>query len=573
MDAIEQIWWLEWAAHSLLHGQNIFFTKAQNYPAGQNFGVQGSMLALGVIFSPVTRLFGPLVTWNVALRFAPAISAASMCFVLRRWTEWWPSAFVGGLLYGFSSYAFYYSIVGGGYLFLTFVPLPPLALLLLHEIVVRRQWRFWIAGCSLALVLTLQFFISTEVLASTVLVGAIALIGYVVFNRRKFLSQWRYSVWAFACALGLGSVLLSFPAAYTFAGPQHLNGTPEVPATLASAPGELLAAVVPNRQWLHFSSWTVPGEGFSYSGSLYLGIPLIVTVICLVVVFRKRGPIVFAAAMAIATFILSLGAHLNVDGRDTIAFPFELLVHVPILQGLQANRLSLYTTLFVSAVLALGIDRLWARWALPRDTRFRSPRLKVVAGGMLALIALAVFLPLVIRHPRPNATAQNIPAFFTSNSLKSVPAHSVVLAYPYPDAQSTGWESIYSPGESILLDQAITGMRFDVLGGYGWFPSPLGHNGTTNPLTLEPRSVQALFDVAYTGGTPAERNLLKNTDIVMQLRQFLRRYDVQSVIVVPVGGHPAMVASPMTAAIGSPTETGGVVVWTHVADRLHALSN
>ena len=72
--------------------------------SGQNFGVNGSMLALGVLFMPITKLFGPVVTWNIALRLAVATSAASMCFVLRRWTTWWPAAFVGGLIYGFSAY-------------------------------------------------------------------------------------------------------------------------------------------------------------------------------------------------------------------------------------------------------------------------------------------------------------------------------------------------------------------------------------------------------------------------------------------------------------------------------------
>jgi len=59
------------------------------------------MLALGLLFLPITKLFGPIVAWNLALRMALAASACSMCPVLRRWTTWWPAAFVGGLLHGF----------------------------------------------------------------------------------------------------------------------------------------------------------------------------------------------------------------------------------------------------------------------------------------------------------------------------------------------------------------------------------------------------------------------------------------------------------------------------------------
>ena len=171
-DAIEQVWWLAWTAFAVPHGHNVLFAQWQNYPAGQNFGVNGSMLALGVLFMPITKLFGPVVTWNIALRLAVALSASSMCLVLRRWTTWWPAAFVGGLIYGFSAYMAYY---GSDYLFLVFVPLPPVIFLLLHEILVRQHWRPGRTGALLGVVCALQFFIWPEVLVGAVLMGAIAI--------------------------------------------------------------------------------------------------------------------------------------------------------------------------------------------------------------------------------------------------------------------------------------------------------------------------------------------------------------------------------------------------------------
>jgi hypothetical protein len=74
-------------------------------------------------------------------------------------------------------------------------------------------------------------------------------------------------------------------------------------------------------------------------------------------------------------------------------------------------------------------------------------------------------------------------------------------------------------------------MRFKLIGGYGWFPSPLGHFGSTNPAFLEPKSVQALFDVAFTGGTPKQRALLATHSVPVDLRRFLRksRNDYRSV--------------------------------------------
>ena len=85
-DVVEQIWWLAWTAFAFPHGHNVLSAQWQNYPAGENFGANGSMLALGILFAPITKLFGPIVAWNVAVRLALAASAFSMCLVLRRWT-------------------------------------------------------------------------------------------------------------------------------------------------------------------------------------------------------------------------------------------------------------------------------------------------------------------------------------------------------------------------------------------------------------------------------------------------------------------------------------------------------
>ena len=55
---------------------------------------------------------------------------------------------------------------------------------------------------------------------------------------------------------------------------------------------------------------------------------------------------------------------------------------------------------------------------------------------------------------------------------------------------------------------------------------------------------------------------------VTALRVFLRKYDVQTVVVLPKGAYPAAVVSYVTAAIGSPVESGGVTAWFHVKQRL-----
>ncbi len=571
-DAIIQVWWLAWAAYALPHGYNVFLAPFLNYPAGQNFGAQGSMLALGVVFSPITKLFGPVVAWNIVVRLALAASATSMCLVLRRWTSWWPAAFLGGLLYGFSTYATW-NAGGAVYLFLIFVPLPPVIFLLLHEILVRQQWRPGRTGALLAVLCTVQFFISTEVLAGTVVIGAIAVVLFVVANRRAMAERWRYVGIAAAYAVAIGGLLLIVPVVVTFAGPEHINGSPFAPSLLALFPGDLLSPVLPNGEWLGPKFAASAGPSLGYGGDLYLGLPLIVAVASFVVFFRKRRAILFAATMALIAFVLSLGSHLWVDGRATpIPLPFMVLTHLPAVQGLLAARLSLFTALFVAATFAIGVEELWRRLRQPGRMAWLSPtRSRVWAAVGVAALSVAVAIPLVPDHTSPatRTSPPAVPSFFTSTAVDAIPAKSVVLAYPYPDSQSTGLASIYLTAESVILDQAIASMRFRLIGGYGWFPSPTGPFGTVSPSLLEPQSVQALFDVAFDSGTSAQKALLSTTsNLAADLRAFLRRYEVQTVLIVNPAGDSAMVAHVVTAAIGPPVESGGVTAWFDVKRRL-----
>jgi len=59
---------------------------------------------------------------------------------------------------------------------------------------------------------------------------------------------------------------------------------------------------------------------------------------------------------------------------------------------------------------------------------------------------------------------------------------------------------------------------------------------------------------------------------VTALRVFLRKYYVQTVIVSPSGADPRAVDSYVTAAIGHPVETHGMIVWFHVRQRLAAVT-
>jgi hypothetical protein len=567
-DSVEQIWWLGWVAHALPNVHNLFLAQGQNYPNGQNFGVNGSMLALGVLFAPITKIFGPVVTFNVLLRLALAASAASMCFVLRRWTSWWPAAFVGGLLYGFSAYTSTF----GSDLFLVFVPLPPLTLMVLHEIFVRQRWRARSAGIVLGLLCVLQFFIWVEVLAGTVVIGVLTVAVLLVTTRDKFAARWRYAIAAATYSVAVAGVLLAYPLWFTFAGAQSIHGSPQSPWFLASFNTDLLSPFMAGTH-----QWLVPAVIGGSDNAHYLGISLVLVLGCFAVFLRSRKEILFAGAMAVIAFVLSLGSPLTIDDHKTsITLPFVLFEHLPALSGIEARRFALYTDLFVAAMFAIGMDELWRR------VRVRVLLVNRPLGGVktalatsaLGALMLAVTLPLVPTSAQ-GTTSIHVPDFFTSKAVDAIPSGGVDLAYPYPDfASNTPLALLVKPIDSVMLDQAVSGMRFNLIGGFGWFPSSSGTGGTSYPAHLTPRSVQALFDSSYYGRAPPK------TDITTDLRNFLRKYHVESVLVIPPGDlrfygvavHPktAVVISRLIAVIGKPKDIGGVTVWLHVGQRLGA---
>ena len=562
-DSIEEVWWLAWTAFAVPHGHDVFLAQWQNYPDGQNFGVNGSMLALGVLFMPITKVFGPIVSWNIALRFALAISASSMCFVLRRWVTWWPAAFVGGLLYGFSAYIL---ANAGNYLFLIFVPLPPVFFLLLHEILVRQKWRPSRVGTLLGVVCFLQFFIWSEVLAGMVFVGVIATVLFLLVNRRRLQEIWRYAVRAFVFGGVVGGVLLLLPGVFTLFGPQNTHGSPTQGLVNDAFPPDLLGSIVPQFQWLSSKGLTAMGTShFAFASAEYLGIPMIVVLACFAIFLRKPKTMLFTGAMALITFSLSLGSPLWIDGHKTpVPLPWAVFTHLPLFGGYTPVRFSLFTGLFVAAMFAMGLDEVRRRLRAADRPRIFSPNRRAFAASSVSVaVAAVVILPLVPADAVPT-TQTNIPSFFTSAAVEAIPEGGVVLSYPYPDA---GGPDLFSQTpKSMMLEQAASGMRFKLLGGFGWFPST-GSHVSTSPPPLSPKSVQEILDGAYWNAS-SEKWLLSRTGANADLRAVLAKYDVDAVILQPQGAEPADVVRYVTATIGCPVYYPDIAVWLHVKQRL-----
>ncbi|MDA8034540.1 MAG: hypothetical protein M0T71_10280 [Actinomycetota bacterium] len=563
-DPAQGVWFLGWLPYALGHGLNPLYTHLIDAPVGVNLAQNTEMPLLGLLTAPLTLAAGPVASFNLLMWLAYPLSAASMYLVARRLVASELAAGLAGLLYGFSAY-----VVGEGYghLNLSFVPLPPILLLLVLELVVRQRQPPLRTGLLLGLTATAQYLVSPEVLSTTAVVAVlgVALLA-AAHPRAATAGRLAHAAKGFAVALALAGVLCGYPIWYLAAGPGRIHGPVQGFGNPYRA--DLLGPVVPTpAERLAPAAWQAVGARFvgatfPENGS-YLGVPLLVAAVALAVRFRRNRWLPFLGAMAGLAFLLSLGPRLLVDGHDTgIPLPFSLLVHLPLLGSVLPARLSLYQDAFVALLVAVGVDELVALHR-SRAARASTRRRRPATAGLVAA-GLVAAAPLVPSWPDATMPA-GIPALFTSVTLqpalgRAIPAGTTVLTYPFA----------VSPYDQPMLWQAAAGDRFRLVGGYAITPAR-GGAPTAFPPALQPLAVQAalgyeaLGPSGYLESTAPDLGALTGS-----ARAYLRHNHVGAVVVDPaLGNNGALVARWFAQVLGSPgTPLGGVLVWSDVPARL-----
>jgi len=485
-DIVQTAWFLEWTPYALLHGLNPFFTNFINYPHGVNIAQNTGIQLLAIVSAPLTLLVNPIASENLLRFLAFPLSAYAAYFVLRHWTRFAPAAFVGGLLYGFSPYM----VTQGEYhLNLMFVPFPPLIIWALYELLVSRREAAWRAGLRLGLFCVLQFYISSEVLATTALVCAPALLFLALLHYREVPKRAVHALFGFATALAVLLPLVAYPLYEMLRGPAHYTGPAQGFNNVYNA--DLFGAVLPTHN-MAFAPARLSGIAMKLvaaqvqeNGS-YLGVPLIVITLYLMLRYWRRLWPLYAGLVALTAFVLSLGPRLIADGHAQLLpfqLPFAKIAHLPLVENILPVRLSLYTAFFVAVIVALGIDayhdELLARRG-PRRSRWRA---LTPARLAMALLALACGITLVPRWPYKVLPVRvGVHYSETAKGLSSIPVGSTVLAYPYPT----------SFFDMAMLWQSLDDMRFRLLGSYALVPRRSG-TATIFPEVLQPEQVEAML--------------------------------------------------------------------------------
>lgn len=412
-------------------------TPDLNAPFGVNLMWNTSLIAPAVALWPVTAAFGPVVAYNALITVGVALSAWLAYLAAGRFVGGSGLRMFAGAVYGFSP-----AVIAQAtrHAHVAVALFPPIALLIGHQILVRRRHPL-LAGVAAGAACFVQLLISEEMLALT----ALAVLGGLSLAApwRSAAAVRRLAV-AGAATVVTFAVLAAYPVWFQFLGPQRAFGSLQPQDVYVN---DLLALAVPNFNAAGggLASWLVDRfTGNSSEDNAYVGLPLLVLFAVAAWGGRHDRAIRWAAGLAVGLFVLSLGPHLHVAGYvSPVPLPWLLFGRLPLFESADPARIMLIGYL----PLALAV----ARWA---DGRTRSK--PALAGLALALLLL------VPTAPFPSTPAQ-VPAFFRPGGAAGrLPAGANVLVTPFSSKEST--EAMYW--------QAVAGYRFRMPEGDAFTPGP-----------------------------------------------------------------------------------------------------
>jgi hypothetical protein len=433
-------WMLAHAAHAVAHLENPLFSTSLNAPTGFNLMANTSVLGLGIPLAPVTWLFGPHVSFLLAVAVGLGGTAIGWYLVLSRLVvSSRIAAVVGGALCGFAP-----GIVSqsSGHLHMSTQWMVPAIVWFFVRL--REPGHTLRRGIGLGLCVTYQVFLGEEVLLLTALGLASFTVLYLICKPAEFRASWRPFVRGLGLAVAVAAVLLAYPLWFQFLGPQHYRGLPFASDSYWT---DLSTFLNYSDQSLgHYVSAPALAPNSSEQNAFY---GYLLLVLCLAtVLWLWRGPLVKALGLSTVVFVLlSAGPKIVIDRNKTgIPGPYQLLRHLPSVDLAVPDRFPLVVTPLLAILLALAIDRIVAVRSGPVPVR--------LLGGVLVAAALLPLVPLPLR----TYGVPPVPAFVSSGQWRQYvpPGRTLVPVVP-----TTGSQAIW-----VMYWSGRTDLAFNAPGGY-----------------------------------------------------------------------------------------------------------
>jgi hypothetical protein len=539
------LWFFQWPATALAHGQNPFFSTALFHPTGVNLLAQTSVTGLSLPLVPVTWIWGPVASLNVASTLTPALTAFTAFVVIRRWVSWTPAAFLGGLLYGFSPFVL--SSLEFAHLMTAALMLLPLILAVLDEILVRQRHSPVWGGVMLGLLVFAQFFLSSELLAIAALVAALGLLALVaaalVADRDTVRRLAPHAAKGLAVGVVVGGVLLAWPVWFALAGPAHLSGLvwPNVGVIGGFIPSSFVSAGYPDP---HNVFMALGGyEGAPLASAAYLGWGFLAVLVAGTVAFWRDRRLWFFGFLLVLCGTFSLGE------RHGQWEPAWILSRLPVIENIIEQRFMAVGFLAAAIMLAIILERIHR---VAPDWR------GLVAAFAAACVAL-VPMTVTFASRLPFTMRPVILPRWYAEVAPTLPSGRVLLSFPAP----------FSGIQSAMAWQAVNRMHYGQAGGGG----PQGVRSRAGSAATGFRVLSRLdFGVGMPSpsGTPAQYAAVRHALVVWQVTTVV----IATNPAAPTfqrGRDPTYAAAFMTAALGRlPRLQAGAWVWDDVQVGLPA---
>jgi len=541
-DPDSTIWSIEWTAYALVHGLDPFVTQHIFYPTWIDvlWANADAPIALAWAAAPVTLTFGPIVAYNLLQTLALALSAWCAFIAIRRYVQLRMAAMVGGLVYGFGPYMMGQAY---GHLGLTFCVVPPLLLVLIDRVLVRRNTSALIAGIAAGALEAFQLLVSEEMVVTEALVTVIGLAWLTALAvALRWSVPWRQVMTRLAVAgagaVAVFAVLGGYPLYVLFRGPAPVTNHP-VRGFGIYITDVFNLVIPPGTTHLIHTAWTeqvsklFPG-GPPESGA-YLGLALIGVIVFTLIRWWRNPTVLFAAGMVAAVLLVSLGPLLTHGGHQSqrIILPWNLARNIPLLNEILVDRLAVYVDLFAGLVFALFVDHVWSS-----DWRLAKP---------LTVIATAASLLLLVPSLPWFAATAHVPSMFQPGTAdnqtfqSAVPAGSVAVILPA--------DSLRPDAGYAVLWQAVDRMSFKMPEG------DLVHGGSNGRATNdpEPSPLWTAMSELQLGQVPTD---------VAGVQAQLKQLGVRAVVVGSMS-HEDLAVAYFTSVLGRPPVlVGEVYFWS-----------
>ncbi|HEX8347135.1 MAG TPA: DUF2079 domain-containing protein [Actinoplanes sp.] len=537
-------WLLGYGVYTLQHGADPFFTGLMNVPDGVNLAVNTSITVYTVLFSPLTMLAGPQMSFVVILTLNLACGAFAWYLFLLRFVVRHPAAAaVAGFFCGFApglvSHANGHLNWSAGWV----------APVVVWRVLKLREPGHWLRnGVLLGLMLAVGFSIAAEALFFTALACFVFLLTWSLSR-----STWREARAALprvtaslTVAAAVAGTILAYPLYMHFAGPQSFGGTGFNQRRYSEDLGAYLSYAHQSLAgWAGFAGPLAPNLTEETS---FFGPPLVLLVVVALVLLRRGADRAHRAVLralsitGVVFLVLSLGPRLHFYHDETdIPLPYAVLGRLPLFNSALPARYSLVVAGVVGIVLALAADR---------ALRTSSRPWRAVGGAGLA-VALVPLFPVAL----PWQERFQEPAFIANGTWQRyVPADGVLLTLPVASnvvADGQRWQA---------YTMARGGRQFRIPGGY--FLGPGGEDDTGR-IGAIPRRTAWLMERAARYG---EVRTIKRYDRD-KAREDFAYWGVDAVFVPDyVSGargalHRDAVLKTTIALLGPPQRVDDVLLW------------